>query len=89
MLQSNKPLTFTDKQMHYWSGVCTNPTGTGLPVTNTNNQSKATKRSMNLKSAIPGQLMVKEILFYERNKHSIQINQPTKCINLSALLPVV
>jgi hypothetical protein len=55
MLQFNKPLTFTDKQMHYWSGVHTNPTGTGLPFTNTNNESKATKRSMNLKSAVPGQ----------------------------------
>ena len=55
MLQSNKTLTFTDKQMHYWSGVRTNPTGTGLPFTNTSNQSKATKRPMNLKFAIPGQ----------------------------------
>ena len=55
MLQTSTPLTFTDKQMHYWSGVHTNPTGTGLPSTNTNNQSKATKRPMNLKSAIPGQ----------------------------------
>jgi hypothetical protein len=55
MLQFNKPLTFTDKQMHYWSGVRTNPTGTGLPFTKTSNQSKATKTSINLKSAIPEQ----------------------------------
>jgi hypothetical protein len=70
MLQSSKPLTFSDKQMHYWSGVRTNPTGTGLPSTNTNNQSKATKKTNEYKICFTWTIMVKEIVFYERKKHN-------------------
>jgi len=69
MLQSSKPLTFADKQMHYWNDVRTNPTGTGLPLTNSNNKSKATIRPMNFKFCYSWTIMVKETVFYEGNKY--------------------